>query len=327
MNAAGLAQRILPVLIILTAVSGSSAGPRIPARAAVVIDAEKSVIYAKNPAEKLQPASTAKLITAMVVLDGIEPERVVRVSRNAAYTSSVEPGLRAGDELTVDDLLHLALMRSVNSASVALAEETAGSERRFAELMNKKAVSLGAWNSRFINSSGLPGKGQYTTAYDLALIMAEVLKYPLIREILGKKDAWVITRQGRALFVENTDKLLWASDNVIGGKTGYTHRARHCFVGAVETEHGTVYACVLGAGSRTRLWQTAGWLMGLGPGFDPSLYPDADERPKKAKKTALKRQKPKKSARLKAGERKKHQVKVSRKTKAKKSSTLPPVKS
>lgn len=239
----------------------------IPAKAAIVIDANKSVLYAKNPELKLPPASTTKLITAIVVLDHLNPGRKIIINKNAAAIPSVRPRLKPYDELTVNDLLHLALMRSSNSATVALAEEAAGSEKAFTELMNQKARAIGARDTRFANTSGLPKKGQYTTVYDLTLIMEESLKYPLIKEILGKKQAWITTSEKREMFLENTDKLLWVRDKMVGGKTGFTRQARHCFVGALEAEHGPILIAILGASSRKKLWQSTQLLFNLG--IDP----------------------------------------------------------
>jgi len=158
--------------------------------------------------------------------------------------------------LTVSDLLHLALMKSINSAAVALAEAVAGSEQEFVALMNRKANEIGATDTLFANASGLPKGIQYTTACDLARVMRAALSYPLIREIIGKKACLVTTTAGRELFIENTDDLLWQRDNIIGGKTGYTGNARHCFVCALNTGKGPLIAAVLGSRSRRSLWRS-----------------------------------------------------------------------
>ena len=104
---------------------------RIPAKAAIVVDSNGEVLYAKYPDAKLAPASTVKLVTAMVVIDRLDPAIKVKISRNAGRVRSIQPRLYAGEEVTVSDLLHLALMKSINSAAVALAEAAAGSEKDF----------------------------------------------------------------------------------------------------------------------------------------------------------------------------------------------------
>lgn len=258
----------------------------ISAAAAVVIDASSErILYAKNPHLKLPPASTTKLVTAMVVLDRIHPDSIVTVSANAADVPSVAPHLRQNERITVRNLLHLALMRSVNGATVALAEAVAGSEDAFAALMNEKVQHIGAHNTRFINASGLPGPGQHITAFDLTKVMKEALTYPLIREIVSTRTKKVYTQGGRGLFVKNTNNLLWTDDDVVGGKTGYTKAARHCFVCAAQRGESMLITAVLGEAAREGLWEESTDL--LAKGYDvvterarPVIYvKDSSERP------------------------------------------------
>lgn len=234
------------------------------AKACIVVDEHDDVLYAKNAFVKLPPASTVKLVTAMVALDRLDPARKVIVSRSAGAVRSIKPRLQVNDELTVSDLLHLALMKSINSAAVALAEEVAGSEEDFVLLMNRKAEEIGACDTHFETASGLPKGKQYTTARDLTIILKKALTYPLIREIIGKKEWLITTTAGRELFLENSDDLLWSRANMVGGKTGFTNSARHCFVGAMDTDKGLIFTAVLGASSRMGLWKSAEVLADLG---------------------------------------------------------------
>lgn len=237
----------------------------ISARSAIVIDGgSERILFAKNPNMKLPPASTTKLMTAMVVLDRLHPDSIVIISKTSANTPSVTPHLKAGERYTVRDLLHIALMRSVNSAAVALAEAVGGSEDAFAKIMNDKASSIGADDTKFINASGLPGAGQYITAYDLAKIMKESLKYPLIREIINTRTKPVYSVEGRRLFIKNTDQLLWNDDDLVGGKTGYTRAARHCFVGAANKGQHILITVVLGESERDNLWKITNALLAKG---------------------------------------------------------------
>ncbi len=217
---------------------------------------DDAILYAKNSSAKLPPASTVKLMTAMVALDHLDPDVRVIVSRNAAATRTMKPRLIADDNVTVSDLLHLALMNSTNSAAVALAEASAGSEQDFVDLMNQKAREIGAYDTHFVTASGLPKGRQYTTARDLTIILKKSITYPLIREIIGKKEWLVSTAEGRELYLENTDSLLWQKENMVGGKTGFTSSARHCFVGALDTGNGMIFTAVLGAPSRHGLWKS-----------------------------------------------------------------------
>ena len=261
---------IFTVLLFSWAHPASSFSPQaIPAKAYIVVDDNDSVLYAKNPSAKLPPASTVKLVTAMVALDLLDPSTLVKVNRTAAAVRSIKPRLMTGDELTVSDLLHLALIRSINGAAVALAETAAGSEAAFVALMNRKAKEIGARNTHFVTASGLPKGRQYTTARDLTIILKMALAYPLIREILGKKEWVITTTAGRELYLENTDDLLWSRSNMVGGKTGFTRRARHCFVGAMDTDRGLIFTAVLGARSRHRLWESTQMLADFGMNLQP----------------------------------------------------------
>ncbi len=263
------------VFLFSTARSVEAFSPQaIPAKACIVIDDNDAVLYSQNPLKKLPPASTVKLVTAMVALDRLDPALIVKVSRTAAAVRSIKPRLLAGDELTVLDLLHLALMQSINSAAVALAEATSGSEGKFVELMNQKAKEIGADDTHFVTASGMPKGRQYTTARDLTIILKKALTYPLIREIIGKKEWLVKTVAGRELYLENTDDLLWSREDMVGGKTGFTRNARHCFVGALDTGKGLIFTAVLGARSRSRLWESAQLLADLGMNSEAIGSPD-----------------------------------------------------
>jgi D-alanyl-D-alanine carboxypeptidase (penicillin-binding protein 5/6) len=268
------------VLFVSVAPAGAMPQKRIPAKAAVIMDASGTVLYSKYPDARLAPASTVKLITAMVVIDRLSPETKVTISKNAGKVRSIQPRLHADEEYTVADLLHLALMRSINAAAVALAEATTGSEQDFVKLMNQKAKEIGVRNTLFANASGLPKGIQYTTASDLALIMRTALTYPLIKEILGKKGSFIKTTQGRELYVETSNDLLWRSDSMIGGKTGYTGNARHCFVCSMNTDNGPLFFAVLGARSRSSLWKSTLLLAEIGK--DPILA-ELRERPRLAR--------------------------------------------
>ncbi len=256
---------ILCTLLITIGQAGAVPRRAVPVKAAVVMDSTGTVLYAKFPNARLAPASTVKLVTAMVAIDHLRADEVVKISRNASGVRSIPPALCPEEEMTVSDLLHLALIRSINSSAVALAEATAGTEEAFVVLMNRKAQELGAQDTLFANASGLPRSGtQYSTASDLTLIMKAALSYPLIREILATKAYTIRTPAGREIFLENSNHLLWEDQAVILGKTGYTGNARHCFVGAMDTGKGPVYTAVLGARSRSILWRTTSMLAEIG---------------------------------------------------------------
>jgi D-alanyl-D-alanine carboxypeptidase (penicillin-binding protein 5/6) len=248
----------------------------------VVLDGQSGkILYAKNPNTRLQPASTTKLVTAMVVLDRMDPGTVVTVSKEAARTPSIAPRLRAGDKLTIRDLMRLALIRSVNAAAVALAEAVSGTEQEFVQLMNEKVRAIGAENTEFINASGLPGEGQHITAFDLSLIMKESLRYPVVREIINTRMDKVYTESGRGLSIRNTNHLLWNDDDVVGGKTGFTRSAGHCLAFAVQKGDTVIVASLLAETDRSKIWDNSATLLAFGEEVltgkrQPEIYYTAD---------------------------------------------------
>jgi D-alanyl-D-alanine carboxypeptidase (penicillin-binding protein 5/6) len=277
------------LFLVFISVPGFSNASGISAKAAIVMDSEsEKVLYAKNPDIKRPPASTTKLVTAMVALDKLDPDDMVTISRKAAETPSVLPKLKEGEQVSVRDLLSFALIRSINGAAVALAESAAGSEKSFVPLMNEKARSIGLANTKFVNASGLPGKGQYTTARNLAKIMKKALSYPLIAEIIDTK-VMELDVDGKSIVLTNTNNLLWSDEDHLGGKTGYTRAARHCFVGASNKEEGVIIIALLGDSTRNTLWTDADKL--LAKDFKKGTIIITDEKSYKVKRKAVKRSK------------------------------------
>ncbi|MCK4926297.1 D-alanyl-D-alanine carboxypeptidase [Candidatus Aerophobetes bacterium] len=205
---------------------------RVAAKSAIVVDFDTgNVLWEKNPDKLTYPASTTKIMTAIVAIENIKnPSKKVRISKKAWGTRYSPFTLKEGDKVRLEDLLKAALISSHNGAAVALAESVSGSVDDFVEFMNEKAKEIGAENTYFENPTGF----DYTypkhksTARDLALITIYCLKNDLFREIVGtSKDSIVVN--GRKLSISNTNKLL-RYDYVRGVKTGYTRNARHCLV-------------------------------------------------------------------------------------------------
>ena len=141
------------------------------------------VVYEKNADKRLYPASTTKVLTALVVIENCNLDEKITVGKNPPYADGTSIGLREGDIYTVKELLCGLLLMSGNDCAEALAEHVAGSSSAFAELMNKRAKKIGCTNSNFKNPSGLPDEQHYTTARDLAMIMGEAIKNPTFCEI------------------------------------------------------------------------------------------------------------------------------------------------
>lgn len=269
---------MLLLLFTLHCSQSTALAADVSSKAAVVMEASTGrILYGKNPNLKLPPASTAKLMTAMVVLDRKSPDDPVIISEKAVHVSPIKAHFKAGERITIETLLHAALIKSANDAAYALAEATAGSEEGFVDLMNQKAIALNMADTVFVNATGLPGQGQHTTGYDLARMLRQALKYPMIREIVNIKAGRISTEEGRSLFIKNSNRLLWSDESVVGGKTGYTREAKHCFVCASEQGSDTLIVALLGAPSRERLWKESEDLLEKGFAIvsgkeDPVMY-------------------------------------------------------
>jgi D-alanyl-D-alanine carboxypeptidase len=199
------------------------------------------MLYADNIYEKLYPASITKVMTALVTLENADLSDTVSVSYNASHID--EPGatvcgLKEGDKIKLEDLLTIFLISSGNDAGIALAEHVAGSVEEFAKLMNKKAASIGAVHSNFVNPHGLHDDNHYTTAYDIYLFFNEALKQKKFVEIINTPSYTVKYKDKDGKEVENTFKTTnqylkgveTAPEGitVIGGKTGTTNKAGSC---------------------------------------------------------------------------------------------------
>ncbi len=225
------------------------------AHSAVLYDATHSRrLFGKNIHSRVLPASTAKVMTALLVLEKLSLDRVVTVSRRAALPPPSKLNLRAGEQYKAAELLYGLLLNSANDASVAIAEAVAGSEWEFVQLMNRRARQLGAKNTKFANSSGLPTPkvSQYTTAYDMYLIFREALKYPVFRQAIHSSHKTIRSLDGRKIYLKSHNNSLFMGDwkRKVYGKTGYTRSAGPCFVGTIKKGERTLIIAVFKSSRR-----------------------------------------------------------------------------
>jgi len=220
------------------------------------------VLWARNPDLKLAPASTTKVMTALLALESGRLGNVFTASRSVSRVEPTKLHLQPGQKLRLEDLVYATLLNSANDAAVVIAEGLAGSVPRFAARMNKRARDLGAKNTHFLNPHGLPQAGHYSTARDLAKIFRQALRKWAFRRIL-KSDRKIVRIVGskRAIQLKSHNRLLHAPDTPAIGKTGYTRRAKRCFVGAGRHGDAEVIIVVLGA---TDLWADAKSLLRFG---------------------------------------------------------------
>jgi serine-type D-Ala-D-Ala carboxypeptidase (penicillin-binding protein 5/6) len=220
--------------------------PKISAASAILYDpVNGKILYAKNIYTKRPVASVTKLMTAMVVLDNLKLQKKVTVSKRASLAQPSKVYLAAGEQYSVEDLLHALLLKSGNDVAVCLAEAVGGSEWGFVQKMNAKARHIGLRNTRYINASGLPGKGQYSTVYDQARLMEHAMKYPSIRKIMARKHYTMKRPNGKRISLRNHNKLLWNYSKNVVGKTGFTRAAGRCYIGYAKHGYRRVIVCVL----------------------------------------------------------------------------------
>lgn len=253
------------VLSILCLPAFALEAPELQCRNAVLVDANYGeVLYDMNAYDKAYPASITKVMTALLVMEALESgqlteDTVVTVSELAArktFPDESTANLKAGEELTVEELLYCLLLPSANDAAKALAEAVDGSMEEFVAHMNRKAGELGCQGTHFANPHGLHNEDHYTTAYDISLFMTAALKYDLFRTIIGTASHTVpaTNLSGERLYyntnglISNLHYMGYVYDKCIGGKTGTTDEAGRCLVAAAEDGDTLLISVVLGSG-------------------------------------------------------------------------------
>lgn len=225
----------------------------------ILIDAKfGNILYSKDAYKKMYPASTTKLMTAILTLENCELADVVTVSHNAIFSIPVgyaHASLREGEELTVEQLLNVLLIPSANDAAIALAEHISGSVEEFSSLMNNKAKEIGCKNTNFVNPNGIHDKNHYSTAYDLSLIGKYAMKFPDIMRI-AKTTRYTLPKTNK---YNKTDRIFNATNSLIvnqsqndnyykyatGLKTGFTDKAGYCIVSTTKKDDLELLAVIL----------------------------------------------------------------------------------
>lgn len=242
-------------------------GEELYAMSACLLDADSGrVLYEKNGYEIKSMASTTKIMTCIIALEYGNQDDIVTVSKYAAGMPDVQLGIKQGEQYYLKDLIYSMMLESHNDVAVAIAEHISGSVEEFAELMNKKAVDLGCYDTYFITPNGLDAtrnvdgeeKFHSTTAVDLARIMSycikneEFLKITQTKNysfnnIVAGEDGNVKTGS-RSYTVNNKNAFLDMMEGVLSGKTGFTGKAGYCYVCAVERDGRTYIIALLGCG-------------------------------------------------------------------------------
>ena len=259
-------RRVVPACVAAAlcaaAAAAASPPPAVQAHAWIVENGDGHVLAASNASTPRAIASITKLMTVLVVLDHHRLSDLVTVDERAAEVGQESIALRAGEQLTVRDLIRGALIQSANDAAVALALATSPDLNGFANLMNAKAHELGLLHSHFVRPDGLDAPGEYSTAVDVTKLARVAMKVPFIRETVDEATASI--GGGRELYTWND--LLGRVPGVIGVKTGHTDDAGWSQVAADRHGPILVYATILGSPTRERrnadLERLLAWGMG-----------------------------------------------------------------
>lgn len=242
----------------------ASSAPNISAESAILIDSSTSkILYGKNEKQKMYPASTTKILTAILALENCNLDDIVTVPNEAI--NSIPSGysiasLQEGEQLTVNQLLQMLLVYSANDAANVLAFHISGSIEKFADLMNEKVSSLGLTDTHFTNPSGIHDENHYTTAYDLAIIMQYCMKNNTFRHLAGLLYCNIPqTNKSQARTFHTTNEMLVKNDTniaknnyyeyAIAGKTGFTTPAKNCLVSVSNKDNLELICVVLASGT------------------------------------------------------------------------------
>lgn len=244
--------------------SETVASMSVDAKAALLVDMDTDyIMYEQNAYEKVYPASTTKIVTAVLVLDAIEAgtlslDQIITAGDTAWQgldSSSSNQNIQVGEEMSVEDLLYCLMVASANEAANILAVAIAGSIENFVAMMNNRVAALGCTGTHFTNPDGMPNDDHYTTAYDLYLIAKDAMQYELFRTIVSTAEYYVpptnMTSNQRHFF--NTNGLLsnkkysgYYYEYCTGIKTGSTDAAGYCLVASAEKEGQTLISVVMG---------------------------------------------------------------------------------
>ncbi len=203
---------------------------RVAAKAAIVLEARTGqVLYEQNADEPLGIASTTKIMTCLLALELADVDGLVTVTSESVGVEGSSLYLKAGEQMSLRELLYGLMLESGNDAAVAVAIHCSGSVEAFVEKMNEKAVELGCKNTCFKNPNGLTQTGHHSSARDMAVIMAAAMKNETFRQITATRSISFETRS-----FKNHNKLLWSCEGCVGGKTGYTKSSGRTLVTCAE---------------------------------------------------------------------------------------------
>lgn len=246
----------------VTALASNS--PALDATAALLVSPDSGmVLYSKNADQKRYPASTTKIMTALLTLENVsnldETVTSEAVDFENVTADSSNAGILLGEQVTVRDLLYALMLPSANEAAYMLARHVGGSWEQFVDMMNDRAAELGCTGTHFCNPCGLHEEDHYTTAHDLYLIAKEAMKDVTFRDIVSTvQHRMAKTNLHEERIIYTTNQLIfssfqpWSYANCLGIKTGHTSQAGNCFVGYAEYGDAKLFSVVLGCSDSSK---------------------------------------------------------------------------
>ena len=277
---------LLAVVILLLSLPmnvGAVSDDEITAPSAILVDGENfNILYEKNSHEQRSVASITKVMTVLLIMEDIENGKIsltdtVTASAHAASMGGSDIWLEEGEQMSLDDMLKATLVASANDAAVALAEYTEGSEEAFVKRMNNRAKELGMKDTVFKNCNGLDEEGHISSAYDVALMSAELIKHT---KVFDYTSIWLdFLRDGKTQIV-NTNKLLKSYNGITGLKTGTTDDAGSCISATAKRDGLSLIAVVLGSDSGTDRFKDASILLDYGFNNYSVIIPKEKKLPK-----------------------------------------------
>lgn len=252
---------ILILILVLLSTSSMASEPEIASQAAILVEeSTQKILYEKNAYKKMYPASTTKVMTAILTLENCDLNDMAKISENAVYSiprGYVNADIQPNEEMSINDLMYALMLKSANDAAVVLAEHIAGSVEEFSNMMNEKAKEIGCLNTHFVNPNGIHNENHYSTAYDLYLISSYAMKNETFRKYVSTVSytlpATNLHQSADRICLTTNDLLRknskYYNPNVIGIKTGYTSEAKNCLISAAKKDDTELFSVVLYSGT------------------------------------------------------------------------------
>ncbi len=271
-----LVATLLPISFAMasgTGVVDAEFNPSLVAKAALLFDARNGkVLFRKNENELRPVASTQKLLTALLVAEAGDLDRMVTIETLDTLAAPTKLYLKAGEKYSRRQLLHALLIRSANDVAVALARDHSGSVEAFSKKMNERIRRLGGKESIFLNPNGLPAEGQFSSAREIAIVARAAYFHPVLRQIMMLRSYRFERPGGKVTELGNTNRVLRTFPYCNGMKTGYTRASGHCLIASGTKDNRHVIAVVLGS-NKASVWGDSQKLLEYGLSIASTTLP------------------------------------------------------